>query len=429
MSARELHIAWLGPKPSDDGGVQGVASDLLAGLTDLGHRIDCFFPSSGRPIPDRLTAIDRLTFNWGTSDWTWGRWYSRTRLTAMLTGMIARSLSLVRLRRSIVRRHREDPYDVVYQFSTIESMGVPARLIRSVPLVIHPEAHSAGELREMIAERRIGLRCQPGIRFAAVLALLFVRSLVQRVRIRRARLLICISAVFRDRIVRDYGFPEQRTVVVPNSVRVDRFTAQEREPQQPPRVLVLGRIAVRKGVEDVVAVARELQRRRFEVRLRVVGAPSLFSDYTPLLEDLPSESSEYAGPVDPSEVPAELAGSDLLLQPSKYEPFGLTVGEALAAGLPVVATTEVGATEGVERSVAAAVGPGDVTALADAVVEMLGRLRQAPALTRATARAEAERLFAPAVVCGQIASALTGLLAAEPEGTSADALEPGQVER
>jgi glycosyltransferase involved in cell wall biosynthesis len=427
MPARPLHIAWLGPRPTDEGGVQGVAADLLAGLSARGHRIDCFFPSSGQPIPDRLLGNDNLTFNWGTSDWRWGNWYSRTRLTAFVTGMVSRSLSLVRLRREITRRHAGDPYDLVYQFSTIESLGVPARLTRTVPLVLHPEAHSAGELREMLAERRLALRCHSRLRFATVVSLLVVRALIQRARIRRARLLVCISSAFRDRLVRDYGYPLQATALVPNSVRVERFTPTDRPPASPPRVLVLGRIAVRKGVDDVVAVAHELLLRGSPVTFRIVGAPSLFSDYTPLLEDLPKANAEYVGPVDADEVPAELAAADVLLQPSKYEPFGLTVGEALAAGVPVVGTSEVGAIEGVDRTVAAEVSPGDVGGLADAITQMLERLREDPAATRLRARAEADRLFAPDVVCEKLAEALERLVDGERPGGRGEPASPARA--
>ncbi len=62
-----------------------------------------------------------------------------------------------------------------------------------------------------------------------------------------------------------------------------------------------------------------------------------------MLEDLPTENAEYVGPVSDTEIPGLLRESDVLLQASRYEPFGLTVGEALAAGVPVIATSEVGA--------------------------------------------------------------------------------------
>ena len=416
MPARALHIAWLGPAPGEDGGVPGVGTELLRGLARLGHRVDCFFPSAPRQLPERVAREANLTIVWGTSRWQWRRWYSRTRITAFASGILSRSLASLRLRSRIVRRHRRDPYDLIYQFSSIESLAVPPRLTRSVPLVIHPETHSAGELRSLWAERALSVRCQGRLRFAIVASILLARSLAQRRRIRAARLLVCISGVFRDHMVRDYGFARERTVVIANPVRIERFEASERAPAQPPVVLVLGRVVARKGIDTVVALARLLREREVAIRIRVVGGPSLWSDYTALLAELPAENAEYAGSVDPAAVPAALARSDLLLAPSKYEPFALTVAEALASGLPVIGTSEVGAIENVARSVAAEVAPGDVLALADAVLELLERLRADPARVRASARAEAERLFAPEVVCGQLSSSLVWLVEGAGDG-------------
>lgn len=404
-----LHIAWLGPAPGDDAGAPGVNTDLLDALTAEGHRIDCFFPSSGQPVPERLQGNPRLTFNWGSGSFRWGAWYSRTRLTAFASGLVMRGAAMMRQRRQIEAHHRRDPFDVVYQFQSIESLQVPGRLVREVPLVIHPGTHAAGELRALIAERALGLRCGPAPRLALVGAIMLVRAGVQRVQIRRAQLVFCISEVFREHLVRDYGVRRERTRIVANPVRLTRFEPSVRAPADPALVLVLGRVAARKGVDDIVAVARELLARGARARVRVVGGPSLWSDYTPLLEDLPPENSEYAGAVAPVEVPGELAAADVLLQPSRYEPFALTVSEALAAGVPVVATSEVGAIEQVDRAVAAEARPGDVQALTRAVLEQLERLRADPARVRARARAEAERLFAPEVVGREVSQALLEL--------------------
>jgi glycosyltransferase involved in cell wall biosynthesis len=404
-----LRIAWLGPGPSEDGGVGGALSDLLSGLAARGHRIDCFLPGMERPLPARVHHPN-LTFVWGTSGWQWDRWYSRSRVGAYASGLVARALAALRIRRAVEERHRTEPYDLIYQFSTIENLAVPARLARRVPLVIHPETHVAGELRFLISERRLAWRSQARSVYPVAVAIMAARAVIQRTRIRRARLLICISSVFRDHMVSDYGFPLAHTVVVPNPVRIERFAVSARTPGRPATVLVLGRIAVRKGIDDVVAVARRLTAQ--DINVRVVGSPSLWSDYTGLLAELPPESAEYAGAVPASEVPDELARCDVLLQASKYEPFALTVAEALASGVPVIATSEVGAIEDVDRDVAAEVAPGDVEGIAEAIEATIARLRDEPARMRSLARAEAERRFAPAVVCEQISAALEGLLEA-----------------
>jgi glycosyltransferase involved in cell wall biosynthesis len=430
MPDKPLRIAWLGPTPGGYAGVRGVAAELLGGLARRGHHIDCFFPAAENQEHVKIAGDEQVTFGegnlafgenvtfiWGTSRWQWNRWYSRGKLAAFASGMLARAVASVRLRREIARRHRQNPYDLVYQFSNIETPALPASVARAAPLVIHPETHIAGELRWLIKERRLCLRCQPAYIFAVIATIMSVRLLAQRRAIRRASLLICISSVFRDHLVHDYGFPVERTVVVANPVHTDRFSVSDRSGiAERPVVLVLGRISTRKGIEDVIAVTRLLHERNVNVRVRVVGGPSLWSDYTRLLEGLPEEIAEYVGHVGAAEIPLELARSDILLQASKYEPFGLTVAEALAAGVPVVATSEVGAIEGVASTVATEVAPGDVEGMASAITAMLADLARAPMEIRSAAHAEAERLFAPEVICEQISRALEALVPHTPVG-------------
>jgi glycosyltransferase involved in cell wall biosynthesis len=409
--ARPLRIAWLGGGPAESGGAPGVVTELLDGLSRRGHRIDCFLPGAARYVPEHLLGRENLEFIAGTNAWRWDRWYSRTRITSFASGLLARASGALRLRRELVKRHERAPYDLIFQNQTIESLGVPARLARSVPLVIRPDTHQAGELRWLLAERRLAFSCQPRYVFFLVAAIMCFRTLVQALQIRRASLLICISAVFRDHIVADYRFPLEKTVVIANPIRLDRFRTEASRPLgEPPIVLVPTRISLRKGLEDVVQVARLLRERGADAQIRVIGGPSMWSDYSKLLDELPPESSHYGGRVPPREMPAELQRSDVVLVTSKYEPFGLTVGEALASGAPVVATSEVGAIEGIDRTVAAAVEPGDVEAIAGALTQMLERLRVSGVQLRSLARAEAERRFSREVVCEQISDALEALV-------------------
>jgi glycosyltransferase involved in cell wall biosynthesis len=416
MASRSLHIAWLGPVPGENSGVPGVATELLAGLADLGHRIDCFFPDVPVGLPPRLADNPNLVFAWSGSRWNWGRWYSRTPLRAFVTGLGYRALGFARLRSTIARHHGTDPYDVIYQFSNIETFGVPRKLARSVPLVIHPECHSAGELRWLLAERHLGRRCQTWYQRALSVAVVAVRALVQRVTIHQASLVICISRVFREHLVNDYRFPPSATLVVPNPVRLTRFGEIKASLGQPPTAVIIGRISARKGVEQIVALSHLLKQREVELCLRVVGGHSLWSDYRPLLRDLEPTNTIYAGQLAADDIPLELRRSDMLIQASKYEPFGLTVAEALAAGVPVVATPEVGAIEGVSGGSVVETPVGDPGALAGAVETMLDRLHRDADGVRRGARADARRLFSPEVVCQLISNALEGLVASDQRG-------------
>jgi len=425
---RPLRIAWLGGAPQETGGAPGVVTELLDGLTRRGHEIDCFFPGAGVTVPAHLAERDNLNFIWGTSEWRWDRWYSRTKITSFATGLLSRAIASVRLQQEIARRHRERPYDLIYQNQTIESLGVPSSVLRTIPLVIRPDSHMAGELRCLIAERKLAFRSQPRYIFFVVAAIMAFRALIQRIRIRRASLLIAISSVFRDHMVHDYGFPIEKTVVVTNPVRLDRFEVADRPPGEPPLVLVPTRISVRKGIEDVIAVARLLHERGVEARIRVIGGPSNWSDYTKLLDDLPGENAEYGGRIPPAQMSAELQAAGVVLLASKYDPCPMSVLEALASGVPVVATNEVGSIEGVDRSVVSEVQVGDVPAMAGAIEDMLGRVRARPAEMRAMARSEAERRFARDVVCEQISDALERLVGGR-TGEPTSSAEPAVASR
>jgi glycosyltransferase involved in cell wall biosynthesis len=405
-----LRIAWLGGAPQETGGAPGVVTELLDGLSRRGHEIDCFFPGVGVKVPEHLAARENLNFIWGTSEWRWDRWYSRTKLASFATGLLSRAVASVRLQQEITRRHRERPYDLIYQNQTIESLGVPAALAREIPLVIRPDSHMAGELRCLIAERKLAFRSQPRHIFFTVAAIMAFRALIQKIKIKQASLLIAISSVFRDHVVHDYGFPLERTVVVTNPVRLDRFEVSQRPPGEESLVLVPTRISVRKGLEDVIAVSKLLGERGVKARVRVIGGPSNWSDYTKLLDDLPRENAEYGGRIPPAKMSAELQGADVVLLASKYDPCPMSVLEALASGVPVVATDEVGSIEGIDRLVVSEVHVGDVPAMAGAIEAMLSRVQADHMKIRATARAEAERRFARDVVCEQISDALVRLV-------------------
>jgi len=158
-------------------------------------------------------------------------------------------------------------------------------------------------------------------------------------------------------------------------------------------------------VEMVVALSHRLNDLAGQVHLRIVGDKAMFSDYRPLLSDLNPAVATYEGGRPSLELAKMYRVADVLLQPSHYEPFALTVGEALSSGLPVVASDQVGATENVDRSVCRVFPSGDLVAFEAAVRGLIDDVRAGKRQElRARARAEAERLFAPDVVAGQLTS-------------------------
>lgn len=117
-----------------------------------------------------------------------------------------------------------------------------------------------------------------------------------------------------------------------------------------------------------------------------------------------------------------LACADLLLLPSASESFGLVALEAMAAGVPVVATRAGGIPEVVEDDVTGHLGEvGDVEAMADAAVSILSDDRRWVRMSNAARQVAVER-FGADVIVPQYERYYERVLAGETSGSSTEPL-------
>jgi glycosyltransferase involved in cell wall biosynthesis len=405
-----LRIAFVTPEPIPGGGVPGAAVLIARGLAELGHEVDCWSSLEYR-IDTSWADVPGLTLHFVDSPFRWDRWYTNARARPLITNLVllgSKAWATPTLVRRLLARHREQPYDVVYRFSTLELLGFGRKLRHLPPVVVHPEVHAAGELRWLRNEQHLARRCQGTVQRNLVRAVLALRTRRQRRDVHRVAGVIAPSRRFAELLAQDYGLDPAVISVVPNPIDVDRFHPVPRqEGRRRVKITYVGRAAVRKGIDALIALSHRLDDRADEVEIEVIATASLWSDYRPLLADLNPRVAVVSLPRYNHHVADVLAQSDLLLQPSRYEPFALTVAEALASGTPVVATDEVGASEGVDRRCLDAPPAGDLDALEHAVrtrVDAVLAGRDAEA--REVARSEAERLFAPSQVCAALADRL-----------------------
>ena len=402
-----LRIAYVGPVPSrQSGGAPGVEAAILTHLAMRGCSVDCYVPTSAHfTSPDDIAQVAGIRVIEGRSSFRFGRWYSSNPLAKMVSFQAFQAMSRSRLARVLAAEHAMDPYDVIYQCSSIESFGIPSPRTRRPPLVIHPSVHAAGELRWLRREAALAARCGSPVKAMAVRAWMRFRAVRQRRDIAHVDEVLAISATFGELLVGDYGIDPERVSVVPNAIDTAYFTPGPLVTDGPAIILILGRVVVRKGVEDIVALTHRLRDLEGRVRFVVIGDGSLWSDYRPLLDDLAPGMAEVISQQGRDEVRERLRGARVLIQASHYEPFGLTVGEALSCGVPTIVTDAVGAGEGLSADVSTCVAVGDVDALEAAVrAELnLGPLTEQ---RQESCRAEAIRRYSAAVVGEQALEAL-----------------------
>jgi glycosyltransferase involved in cell wall biosynthesis len=417
-----MRIAWTGPVGAG-GGVPEMGLLMLEELLRRGVDVDVYLPLVGTEPPTIEGDRGQLRLIAHRSRWQWGRWYSRSKAGALFTGLAARSVGHLRLNLLLLREHRRCPYDAVYQLSTAE-LFLLGRLRRlAPPIVVHPCTHAAGELRWHRAEEAYALQSEPLLIHFLIRAWLKYRSRVQTKEFSKADRVIGMSERFNELLHHDNGVPYERMGVVRSAIDLDRFSPGVPSPDPGTRtILFISRISARKGVDDVVQLSHRLDDLADSVRLLVIGGPTQWSDYTVHLTQLNPRIAEYVGRVPSAELPGLMRSAAILLVPSPYEPGSIATGEALACGLPVVLSTAIGNGEAVTGHHVAFHRPGDVDDLEQAVREMLGRLDADEAGLRASARANAEAVFAPPNVVETLVAQISGPVKGQVTAPSSSAI-------
>ncbi|HZT53534.1 MAG TPA: glycosyltransferase family 4 protein [Gaiellaceae bacterium] len=197
---------------------------------------------------------------------------------------------------------------------------------------------------------------------------------VVRLAVRRIAVLLAVSAAAAEYVRRGTG---RSAEIVPNGIDHAALASLDRSGRRGRRILFIGRDEPRKGLSVLLAAFRRLPG---EAELVLVGPSGSFGERVRALGLIAEDALRH-----------ELARADVLAAPSLAgESFGVVLLEAMAAGLPVVASDIAGYRDVLPPEAGRLVPPGDPAALAAALAELLAdrelRERMGEAGRRASAR-------------------------------------------
>ena len=130
-------------------------------------------------------------------------------------------------------------------------------------------------------------------------------------------------------------------------------------------LLFVGRLVSVKGADLAVEALGRLRKRGIDTTLTICGDGPERDALEQQVRDADLEDSiTFEGWTEPDELAAHYRRAELLLVPSRYEPFGIVALEAIASGCPVVAAETGGLPEAV-GDCGLLVPPDDASALAD----------------------------------------------------------------
>jgi glycosyltransferase involved in cell wall biosynthesis len=243
----------------------------------------------------------------------------------------------------LARRLREFRLEVVHTHDNraLFYAGPAARLAR-VPLLVHTchgkDVH-AGPRQVAIARQ--------------------VARLVDRY--------VCVSDEVKAQCG-EQGIAGPKVGTILNGIDLDRFPFIGPDPAGP--VVTVARLSPEKDVANLVRAAAIAARRAPDLKVEVAGGGACREELDRLAAELGvADRVTFLGEV--RDVPAVLRRARMFVLPSRSEGIPLTVLEAMARGLPVVATRVGGLPEVVEHGASGLlVPPADPAALADAIVRI-----------------------------------------------------------
>ena len=220
----------------------------------------------------------------------------------------------------------------------------------------------------------------------------------------RASQVLCVSRLWREHLASEYGIAAHE---VPNGVDTTRFSPQARSSDAAlaqrlgirrgaPVVLALGGVEERKNTARLLSAFALLRVSHPQAQLVVAGAASLLDHsayalrFRVLMQELgfdddPAQPVRLTGPLPDEDIPSLYRLADVVAMPSLREGFGLVVLEALASGVPVVASRIAPFTEYLAEDDVSWADPSDAGAIAAALRHALST-RDAQRIARSASR-------------------------------------------
>lgn len=183
----------------------------------------------------------------------------------------------------------------------------------------------------------------------------------------------------KESLLKNY---KEKVVVIPNGVNPEEFNIEYPKsycrdilglPFDKKIILYVGGLVQRKGLNVVIKSMPEIVKSISNVELIIVGEGSMREALTKLARDLKvSKYVKFVGLVENSEKVLYFKSADVFVLPSLYEVFGIVNLEAMACGIPIIASNVGGIPEVVKDGKnGILVPPRNSKSLSDAIIYLL----------------------------------------------------------
>jgi len=213
-----------------------------------------------------------------------------------------------------------------------------------------------------------------------------------------ARRVTAVSATLKNEVMMLYNIPDEKCEVIPNGVVPKEFRTQI-DPGEvkkaygihpyAPLILFIGRLVYQKGPDLLIEAIRKVCHHRWDAKVVVAGDGGMRQFLQERAKDLPVN---FVGYIPDSEYIRLLNAADIVVIPSRNEPFGLVLLEAWSAEKCVVASNVGGLSENIDAFVNGITVDVDPDSLAWGINMMVDEPWNAGALGK-RGRSKVDRIF------------------------------------
>jgi len=282
--------------PPHLGGMENVAAQIAEGFAEKGYSVSVYASDIGYSCGVALQSKVRVHYLKALE-------FAHTPIIFTLFSRL-----LVLPRRSIIHLHVAQAFtpEIVYLISKL----------RGIPYIahIHLDIDATGPL---------GFLLEP-----------YKRIFLKRV-LKSAAKIICLTEAQKELIAAKYMLPMEAIVVIPNGVAEKYFVEGKTHENAVPRLLFVGRLAAQKNLPLLINTVRQM---RTKVFVDIVGEGEERENVEALIQNYNLQNVKMHGKKMGEELIEIYRAADVFVLPSLKEGVSLSMLEALAVGLPVVAS-------------------------------------------------------------------------------------------
>ncbi len=366
--------------PHGGGGIAAYNYSLAKNLTRMGHQVTVVASRSSLAIPEKEHRHGETVYRIFSSEYTF---IKSIPFLARYQRFFRDLMYSIRVARVLRRLERASMPDVL-EFADVEAEGF---------------WYLRGKKRA-----RISVRCHTPMfilrKYQRKAEMLYDTDLISSMEkecVRKADIITAPSEDMASLISRECGLPREKITVIPNGLAFFPETEPGEKAAENFTVLYVGRLELSKGIEILAKAIPEVIKNQPAARFIFAGHDRVAENgisRARWLQDFFEEKKirekiMIAPDLNEDELLNLYKSADVAVVPSMlYESFSYACAQAMAAGLPVVASRIGGIPETVEDNISGIlVPPGDSAALAGALL----KLAENPDLRRAMGRAGMQR--------------------------------------